>query len=610
MFESIRKLWSIFTPKEKRKVILLYLGIVGVALFEVAGIGSIMPFIAIASNPDLIHTNKYLSYVYQLGNFQSQKTFLIFLGVVVLLILVIGNTLKAIVTYAQFQFAAMRKHSFSLRLLKNYLYQPYHFFLNQNSADLTKNIIVEVFHVMDVVTKSLDMFSKLVVSIFIIILLLFVDVQLALLILAVLSTSYALIYVLIRRKLSKLSAERVIANRMRFKALSEAFGGIKDVKLLGLETLFMEEYVKPSKQFVRNEAISDVLGDLPKYALETIAFGGILLIVIYLILSKGNFRDAIPLVGLYAYAGYRMMPSFQSIFKGVSRLKGYLSSVNLIYDQMMQPVQIPASALDKDPPLAFTESIQVDDMSFRYPSSKDFVLKHISLNIPKNSTIGFVGATGSGKTTLADILLGLLEVQEGTVRIDGTPLRRDTLRAWQKHLGYVPQQIYLMDESIAQNIAFGVPKEDISMEAVERAARLANIHDFIVKELPQGYHTVVGERGIRLSGGQRQRVGIARALYRDPNVLIFDEATSALDGITEDAILEAIHNLSHKKTIIMIAHRLTTVRECDTLFFFDHGVLIDQGTYNDLYVRNATFRKMAGENWRTDKVKENIFNGD
>jgi ABC-type multidrug transport system fused ATPase/permease subunit len=253
-----------------------------------------------------------------------------------------------------------------------------------------------------------------------------------------------------------------------------------------------------------------------------------------------------------------------------------------------QPVQAPAAA-----PLPLARAITLEGITYAYPKAPRAAVQGLALEIPAFTTVGLVGATGSGKTTTVDIILGLLEPQAGQLRVDGAPITAENRRAWQRSLGYVPQQIFLADDTVAANIAFGIPKNQIDREAVERAARIANLHDFVTLEMPQGYSTVVGERGIRLSGGQRQRIGIARALYHRPQVLILDEATSALDNLTEQAVMEAVHALGHEITIILIAHRLSTVRDCDHIYLLEKGQLTAQGTYDELVAGNKRFRRMA-----------------
>ncbi|MDZ7793218.1 MAG: ATP-binding cassette domain-containing protein [Spirochaetia bacterium] len=333
-----------------------------------------------------------------------------------------------------------------------------------------------------------------------------------------------------------------------------------------------------------------MISEIPRYLLETVAFGGIVVLLLFILYTEGQLDNAIPMIGLYALAGYRLMPSLQAVFRGVTSMRYNLPAVDLLYNHMYSGRAI--KVYDGDA-LSINEDITLNNITFSYPNSKVPVIKDQTLTIKANTTVGFVGPTGCGKTTIIDIILGLLEPQSGELRIDGKKIEGKDIFRWQNTLGYVQQNIYLSDDTVAQNIAFGEKKESIYTTEVKRAASVANIDNFIESELPYGYETVIGERGIRLSGGQRQRLGIARAVYKNPSVLILDEATSALDGFTEDAIMDAIKALSGQKTILMIAHRLTTLRECDQIFMLDKGKIVDKGTYEELFESNQSFRQLA-----------------
>jgi ABC-type multidrug transport system fused ATPase/permease subunit len=313
--------------------------------------------------------------------------------------------------------------------------------------------------------------------------------------------------------------------------------------------------------------------------------------VLYLIAQSGSFASALPTIALYAFAGYRLMPALQAIYSAVTQLRFAGPALDALHADLMS-LQ-PAHPNFNQEAITLKQAITLNQIQFRYPNAPQPALKKLSLTIPAKSTVGLVGATGSGKTTTVDLILGLLEAQQGTLDVDGQAITEHNRRSWQRAIGYVPQQIYLADDTVAANIAFGLDAKDIDQSAVERAARIANLHEFVINELPQQYQTSVGERGVRLSGGQRQRIGIARALYHSPQVLILDEATSALDNLTEQAVMEAVHNLGHEITIILIAHRLSTVKACDTIFLLEKGELKAQGTFDELTHANEKFRAMA-----------------
>ncbi|MBD3306806.1 ATP-binding cassette domain-containing protein, partial [candidate division KSB3 bacterium] len=340
---------------------------------------------------------------------------------------------------------------------------------------------------------------------------------------------------------------------------------------------------------------SVLIESFPNYAISIIAFSGILMITIYLIAVKENFQDALPLIGLYAMAGYRFLPIVRNIYGSVTQIRYTLPTVDLLYQDLQGEVleEGASPVTESIVPLPFEREIVLREIAFTYPNAQTPLFENVNLSIKANTNIGLVGATGCGKTTLVDIMLGLLTPQHGVMVVDGVEVTAENLRNWQRNVGYVPQHIFLSDDTIARNIAFGVPETDLVRDAVKKAARIANLHHFIMTELPHGYETVVGERGIRLSGGQRQRIGIARALYRDPSFLIFDEATSSLDNITEQVVMEAINSLSGQKTMVMIAHRLSTVKACDRIYVMEHGSIIAQGDYETLIHTSQEFQQMV-----------------
>jgi len=359
----------------------------------------------------------------------------------------------------------------------------------------------------------------------------------------------------------------------RFKTLSEAFGASKEVKVGGLEQTYIKIFSNSAQHFARTLASSGAINLLPRYFLEAFAFGGILLITLYTMTESNSLSNSLPIIGLYVFAGYRLMPAVQQIYVSFTKLTFVSASLNKIYNDSKSLK--PFIANQDQGVLLLNKSITLNNIHYNYPNSSRTVLKEISLNISAKTTVGLVGATGSGKTTTVDIILGLLEAQKGTLEVDGQIITKQNSRSWQRSIGYVPQHIYLADDTVAANIAFGVASKDINKESVVKASKIANLDEFVIEELPNKYQTIIGERGIKLSGGQRQRIGIARALYHKPQILILDEATSALDNQTEKAVMDAINNLNKDITIILIAHRLNTVKKCDKiikrfgLYFFN-----------------------------------------
>ena len=591
------KVYFLFLGDTKARFFFLLLCMLGMALLQTAGIASILPFIAVLSSPETIQTNPYLAGLYDGLAFKDLNSFLLFLGIGTLIVLIASNAFAAFTTRMLISFTFLQGHALSLKLFRKYLSHSYKFFLNRNSADLLKNIITEIDRsVIGVFSPALDIIARSVITLFILAFLVALDPLLAILTILVCGGSYALVYLMARRSLANSGKKAADSQSLRNKIVSEAFGGIKEIKLLGREEDFYGLFQPQSREFAMSLTNSKSFSELPKYALETIIFGGILLIMLYLIGIKQNISGVIPLLALYAFAGYRLMPALQRIFAGMAALRYYLPVLDTIYKDLTEDApeaSPPAAKTDGNAALSFNESLVLKDVSFNYPNSSEAVLRNINLSIESNTTVGFVGTTGSGKTTLVDIILGLLPLTGGKFIIDGVPIGPHSMRKWQRNIGYVPQEIYLADDTVTRNIAFGVPDDEINHQAVKRAAEIANIDGFVMQSLSHGYDTCLGERGVRLSGGQRQRIGIARALYNDPRILILDEATSALDGATEKAIMEEIHHLHLNKTIIMIAHRITTVQNCDIIYVMAGGQILESGTYDELMSTSNQFRELA-----------------
>ena len=602
--ELYRKAKELLTPDEIRRAYFLLGMIVIMAFLEVIGIASIMPFMGVLVNPEVIETNRWLNTLYVTLDFASPERFLFFLGVVVFVLLVISISFKAVTTWAIRHFASMRNFSIAQRLVTGYASQPYDWFLNRNSADLGKAALSEVqFVVEKAIMPMMRILAHGAVVVAILLLLIVVDPILALVIGGVLGGTYGLIYFIIRKLLSRLGADRLLANEMRFKVVNEFFGGIKEIKVSGLERRWLRRFESAGRRFARTQLIANVVGDLPRYLLEVIAFGGMIVLLLALLYRGSGLETVVPIITVYALAGYRMMPALQSVYQQATVIRFSIPAINRLHRDMMErntgsftEVIAESSSEDNCEKIPSpVRSISLDNVTYTYRNAKRRALSNLSMSIKAQTTVGLVGKSGSGKTTAVDIILGLLKPEVGYLRVDDTIVTDKNYGAWQKFLGYVPQHIFLSDESVAANIAFGVRTKDIDRNAVERAAKIANLHDFVEEEMPEGYDTIVGERGIRLSGGQRQRIGIARALYNGPKVIVMDEATSALDNMTEQAVMDAVHNLGGSMTVILIAHRLTTVRDCDYIYHLDQGQVIGEGAYDDLIRSDSRFRDLAGE---------------
>ena len=595
--EIYKKLLYLLLPNERKQGIVLILMFLLMAILDMIGVASIMPFIYVISNPGIIENNSIINSAFQTSKLIGVETvqeFLFLSGIIFFILLLISLSFKALTTYVQTRFTQMRGYSIAKRLIEGYLNQPYTWFLNRNSAELGKTVLSEVGIVVSGGIKPfLNLIAQTIVAVALLILIILVNPKLALITGLTLGTAFGIIYKLSKGLLLRIGEERLERNQIRFNVLSEAFGAIKEIKLGGLEQNYISKFSEAAKRMAKVSATGKVITVLPRFAVEAVAFGGMIIVVLFFMSRSSSFSEIIPIVAVYAFAGYRLMPALQQIYSDVSELRFIAPALNSMFEDLSK---LQSYAYDHDKSfLLLNNEITLKGINYNYPNASNTALKDIQLSIPAKSTVGFVGATGSGKTTTVDIILGLLEAQEGTLEVDGKIIDNQNRKKWQRSIGYVPQQIYIADDTIEANIAFGLKNpNEINYKAVERASKIANLHNFVSSELPQKYKTIVGERGVRLSGGQRQRIGIARALYYNPQVLVFDEATSALDNLTEQAVMDAVNNLGKDVTIIMIAHRLSTVKECDIIFFLENGKLSAQGTFEKLMENNANFRLSAG----------------
>ncbi|WP_172806087.1 ABC transporter ATP-binding protein [Bradyrhizobium erythrophlei] len=592
----MRKLLSVLTQGEKRRLYFVLGGLLMTGVADVLGISSILPFMAIIAKPEYVHEAKAMALAYEYSGASTINEFLSILGIACLSIVLISNAATFVVQASILKFSYEVSRGLSLRILSSYLSQRYDFFLRRNSSGLLLSTIGEVEGVVNgVLLPGLQAISKIVAAALILLLVIIVDPILAAIFLATFGGAYAAIFLVTRRRVSWYGEKSQIERRSLFAIASEAFGGIKELKLLGREGFYFRRFYEASNRLRIYQTRYNVIAAVPRYLVETTAFGSVIFVVLFLLNTGRDFQAAVPLLVLYAFTGYRLMPAFQAMFQNFTSVRFNWPSVEMVAGEIAglenygQP-----NDLDESRPaqLHLNEYIALDRVGYAYPQASGVVIKEISLRIDKCSTVGLVGETGAGKTTIVDILLGILSPSSGELLVDGTPIQDRNRRSWQENIGYVPQQGFLSDASISSNIAFGVPLSLIDGARVEAAARIAQLHDF-VSQLPDGYQTVVGERGVRLSGGQRQRISIARALYQDPAVLVFDEATSALDGLTEDAVVDAIRRLTHRKTIITIAHRLSTVRDCDVIYLLENGSIVDSGTFDELIARNRVFQGLA-----------------
>jgi ABC-type multidrug transport system fused ATPase/permease subunit len=590
--EVLTDLFALFGRTGRRRFLWLAVASGLVAVLEAASVAVVLPFIQLVLEPDAPIAGSVRGILDRMG--WSSVPLVVFVGWLAVFLFLASIASAAATTWLTFRIAANENLRLSSELLTRYLEQPYPFYLGRNTATLIKNVVYEI----DMLTTNLlvplaVLVGRVMMVVSIFGFLVYSDPPVAISIVGGVCVTYVLLYRRMKRPVASLSRRRMEAIADRAQAVQEALEGVKEIKVLGREAFFIERFHRAAAEFTRVGAHHQIIGSVPKYLLEGIAIGGVLLVLVVLLQSGAGGAAVVPVLALYAAAAYRVMPAIQQIYTGATNLRYLADLVRLIRAELELPGRSAGTVAAEPRRAILQKELRLQDVTFCYSGADSPVLRSLTLSIPRNSRVGVVGTTGSGKSTLVDVMLGLLTPQSGSLLVDGVEVTPAEVRAWQDRVGYVPQTIYLSDDTIRRNVAFGVPEADIDDAAVERAAEMAGMHRFIAEEAGRGYDTVVGERGVRLSGGQRQRIGIARALYRDPEVLILDEATSSLDNTTELEVMNAVRGLTGRKTIVIVAHRLSTIRDCDQLVVLDHGRVVEHGTWDELVSRGGAFAALA-----------------
>ena len=595
MLKLIKQLFSLLTPSQIRRFYALQILVVIMAILEIVGVASIIPFMTLVGNMNQLQEDTIIAQVYQASGITSESQFVFLLGLGVLVMMFISAMISIYTIWMISMFANKVGTEIADRLYDHYLKQNWLFHASGSSAQLTRKIAIETQRVTGgILTPLMQMNARIILALLMILSIFVYDPKVAILIFSTFSIAYFILFRVVRMRIQRNGKTISEVNEKRFRLMNEGFGGIKDVLLLGRDGDFIKRFNQTGIKLAYSQGANAALNQAPKYFMELVAFGSMILIVLYLISSHdGDLGIILPLLSVYAIAGLKLLPAFQLIYASTASIKGHSPGFEAIQKDLIRSQETKPTILKSEKSyLLPKEKISLENITFTYPGIEEPVLNELNMSIPVNSVIGIVGPSGSGKSTLIDVLLGLIEPQHGKLRVDNIVIDTKNLRPWQNTIGFVSQSIFLSEGTIAENVAFGIPQDQINTEKVHQALKLAHL-DELLHSLEKGIHTKVGERGVQLSGGQRQRIGIARALYYEAEVLVFDEATSSLDGITEKMIMEAIHDFSGKKTIIMIAHRLKTVQKCDQIFFIDKGRVVDKGTYDELIKTNEHFKNMA-----------------
>lgn len=571
---TVRKIWDLLTPPERKNAYLLIgLMLVGM-LFETLGVGLVIPVVGLLSQPNFV--SAYPALQPALAYFGNSSRETIIIGVMVLLIVV--YLLKAaylvFLSWWQMRFAYGVQKEVSQRLFELYLRQPYSFHLNRNSAQLIHNVTGEIqVFTFSTILPSLELFAESLVLIGLCTLLLVVEPIGTLIVVPTMAVATWGFHHSTRARLTRWGRLRQVHEGGRIQHLQQGLGGIKDLKLLGRESGFIDQYAEHNAQTARVGRYLSTLKQLPRLWLEVLAISGLAGLVIAMVANGRAIEAIVPALGLFGAAAFRLLPSINRVLGAMQSLRFGLPVVNVLHTELMLAPQISTEA--KVPVSTFHQSLEFRSVAHSYPNAETLTLKNVTFTINRGESVGFIGPSGAGKSTLIDILLGLLLPNSGEVCVDGINVKTN-LRSWQNHIGYVPQTIFLTDDTLRRNVAFGLADDQIDEGAVLRAIKSAQLETFI-GSLPEGLNTMVGERGVRLSGGQRQRIGIARSLYHDPDVLVLDEATSSLDTVIESDVVQAVQALHGSKTIIIVAHRLSTVANCDRIYRLEEGRIVAEG---------------------------------
>ncbi len=590
----IKQILQLLTPKQLKKIVFIQFAVIVTSIVELFGVTSIVPFMAVLTNPTVIEANRFLDWLYTYIGSQSSNDFLIFLGYAVLLLIVLGNLMNFSMRWYITSYGQELGRDIGVRLFKNYISKNYLFHTLRNSSELTNNIVLEITRLTNkVIINYLILNSKFFIIIFVVSGLLYTDAFSTLIIGSVFGGGYVFIYLFVKKQLKFNNRRMTELSSYQLKVIGEGLGGIKELKLYNKEGIYISSYQKAVTEWAKLNTYNIMYPAMPRYFLEILAFGGVVSGILYFLGEGIGINKFLPILSLFAVAGIKLLPVFQQVFVSFTIIKSNTYALDIIFEDVLDDKEVLSRNIKEHLPLI--SEIAINDLYFKYPSSSVDTLTKISLKIKANTCVAFVGFSGSGKSTLVDCILGFLKPYNGNILVDTEDIHAsNNLPKWQSSIGYVPQNIYLLDASIAKNIAFSLSDEGVNLDRVKKAIELAQLDQF-VQSCTDGLDTIVGERGIRLSGGQRQRIGIARALYNNPEVIIFDEATSSLDNRTEKEIMKSIDGLMGKKTIILVAHRLDTVKSCDNIFLFEEGEVKSTGTFSELLIKDKTFQKLLGQ---------------
>lgn len=566
----VSKLRYIFTRKEKLRLVCVFCLILIGSIVELLGVSVFLPFIQVMMEPDRVQGEALLRYFYNLLHFESTDQFLIALGVLICIVYIFKNVYLTIMQNAMLKFSYATRMQLATRLLSTYMAEPYTFHLNRNISELQRSLQYDTGQFMQLINASLQVMAEVAVVICLGIYLFYTSPTISLVIMGLVVVCVGFFTLISKKYSRRIGKQNEAYNAQLYQWINQSLGGIKEVKVLNRENFFVDSYKDVYKRLIKGARTNEMLATIPKYILETVCIVGMIIAVIgKLLWGRRDLTAFVVQMSAFAVAAFRLLPSVGKINAYVNSIMYCLPALDLIYEDLKAiedfvPEEKPQEDAKEQQVWHLQKEIQVNEISYAYEGMDESVLQNVTFTIQKGETIALIGSSGAGKTTLADVLLGLLIPQKGKIFVDGQDIY-EHMDSWHHMLGYIPQSIYLSDDTIRNNVAFGIREDEINEAAVIEALKKAQLYEF-VQTLDKGMDTFVGDRGVRLSGGQRQRIGIARALYYDPEILVLDEATSALDNETETAVMEAIESLKGLKTMVIIAHRLTTIKNADKIY--------------------------------------------
>lgn len=607
----IRKAWQILSPRERRNTFWVLVVTLIASAASAVMVGSIFPFLSVLSDREAVTKFSYLNRVYTFFGFTDRYDFLLFMAFASFGVTLVAGVIQMTKSYVLAHYSSMRELSVATGVLGNYLDQEYEFFLSRHSGELAKEIFSEAGMVVNNFFRpGLDFIAAFFTVIAILTMLVAINPVVTLMVFSVLTCIFLITFWISKRYVRYYGKRRAELDSIRFRVANEALGGIKDIKIVGRERAYYDRFHAPSAEAARVRVLSSIFTIIPQFTIQITVYSGVILFCLLAVnresyMTGTGLEGVLPLVAVFGIAAQRLLPEMQRAYACIVRLQMAAPAVETVYRDITRKTR----QQRRDPNrsrIPLTGTLGFDKVSYLYPGSETGGLREVSLEIRAGEKIGIVGSTGAGKTTFADVTLGLLRPALGHLVVDGQPIDDTALASWQMSVGYVPQDIFLTDASIIENIAFGSPGGEIDRDRALACGRMAQLDEFVLASMPEGYDSRIGERGVRLSGGQRQRIGIARALYRDADLIVFDEATSALDNVTEREVISAIEALPGNTTIMMVAHRLSTVRICDRILVLDKGRVAGFDTWERLVETCPPFRRLADPDGAAAPLSEEI----